>query len=142
MLDTNQLPDGDHIIEKEAQDTNPDPRHQKRIRLMQALFSHSFNQTSDLNDDEQSFFNKIISLLEKIDLQISQHAPERPLTEINQVDLAILRLIIFEAQNTKVPTKVIINEAVELAKEFGTDSSPRFVNGVLGQILTQVKLEK
>jgi transcription antitermination protein NusB len=137
MLDTNQLPDGDHIVEKETKDTNPDPRHQKRIRLMQALFSHSFNQKADLIDNEQQTFDKIISLVEEIDPLISKHAPERPLTEINQVDLAILRLIIFEAQNTKIPVKVVINEAVELAKEFGTESSPRFVNGVLGQILTQ-----
>jgi len=137
MLDTNQLPDGDHIVEKETKDTNPDPRHQRRIRLMQALFSHSFNQKTDLIDDEQQIYDKIISLLEEIDPLISKHAPERPLSEINQVDLAILRLIIFEARNTKIPVKVVINEAVELAKEFGTESSPRFVNGVLGQILAQ-----
>jgi len=137
MSDTNQLPDGDHVIEKEAQDTNPDPRHQKRIRLMQALFSHSFNQKTDLPDEEQQTYDKIIASIEEIDPLISEHALERPLPEINRVDLAILRLIIFESKNTKIPVKVAINEAVELAKEFGTESSPRFVNGVLGQILAQ-----
>jgi|APSaa5957512622_1039677.scaffolds.fasta_scaffold00172_26 transcription antitermination protein NusB len=137
MSDTNQIPAGDHIVEKETKDTNPDPRHQKRIRLMQALFSHSFNQETDLIDDEQQIYNKTISSLENIDPLIAKHAPERPLSEINQVDLAILRLVIFETQSTKIPVKVAINEAVELAKEFGTESSPRFVNGVLGQILSQ-----
>ena len=135
MSDTNQIPSGDHIVEKETKETNPDPRHQKRIRLMQALFSHSFNQEADLVNDEQQTYNKIIASLEEVDLLISQHASERPLSEINQVDLAILRSIIFEAKNTKIPVKVVINEAVELAKEFGTESSPRFVNGVLGQVL-------
>ncbi|MBT3250120.1 MAG: transcription antitermination factor NusB [Candidatus Pacebacteria bacterium] len=104
---------------------------------MQALFSHSFNQETDLIDDEQQIYNKTISSLENIDPLIAKHAPERPLSEINQVDLAILRLVIFETQSTKIPVKVAINEAVELAKEFGTESSPRFVNGVLGQILSQ-----
>jgi N utilization substance protein B len=137
MSDTNQLPDGNHVIEKEARDTNPDPRHQKRIRLMQALFSHSFNQKTDLPDEEQQIYDKIIASIEEIDPLISEHALERPLPEINRVDLAILRLIIFESKNTKIPVKVAINEAVELAKEFGTESSPRFVNGVLGQILAQ-----
>ena len=98
-------------------------------------YSTLFNVAqTDLIDDEQQTFDKIISLIEKIDPLISKHAPERPLTEINQVDLAILRLIIFEAQNTKIPIKVVINEAVELGKEFGTESSPRFVNGILDRI--------
>lgn len=136
MSDTNQLPVGDYIVEKETKETDPDPRHQKRIRLMQALFSHSFSQEIDLPDDEQQTYDKIMSSLEEIDPLIREHAPERPLSEINQVDLAILRLIVFESKNTKIPVKVAINEAVELAKEFGTESSPRFVNGVLGQILT------
>ena len=136
MTDTNQLPDGDFIVEKETKDTDPDPRHQKRVRVMQALFSHSFNQEIDLPDEEQQMYDKIIALLPEIDPLVKENAPERPLSDINQIDLAILRLIIFETKNTKVPVKVAINEAVELAKEFGTESSPRFVNGVLGQVLT------
>ncbi|MBU0579456.1 antitermination protein NusB [Patescibacteria group bacterium] len=136
MSDVNQLPSGDYSIEKEIKDTNPDPRHQKRIRLMQALFSYSYNQKLDLPTDELEIYKKIISLIDKIDHEIAKFAPERPLIGINQVDLAILRLVVYESKHTKVPKKVIINEAVELAKEFGTESSPRFVNGVLGQMLT------
>jgi N utilization substance protein B len=71
----------------------------------------------------------------EIDAQLAAHAPERPLSEINQVDLAIMRLIVHEAQAGKTPKKVLIDEAIELAKEFGTDSSPKFVNGVLGKVL-------
>ena len=135
MSDTQQIPDDEMIVEKEIQDTNPDPRHQKRIKIMQALFSYSFKQKIDLSSEEQKTHEQIIASLDKIDPIIKEHASERPLSEINQIDLAILRLIIFESQNTKIPMKVAINEAVELAKEFGTESSPRFVNGVLGKIL-------
>jgi transcription antitermination protein NusB len=135
MPDVNQPPTGDYIVEKETKDTDPDPRHQKRIRIMQALFSRSFDQDTDLPKKEYQMYQQIMSLIEEIDPLIQKYAPERPLTEINQVDLAILRLVVYEAKRTQVPTKVIINEAVELAKEFGTESSPRFVNGVLGQML-------
>jgi N utilization substance protein B len=58
------------------------------------------------------------------------------------VDLAILRLIVWEAHHKNTPKKVLIDEAVELAKEFGSDSSPRFVNGVLGQLLMQENNKK
>lgn len=139
MVNHPPLPDGNSRVEKEISGTNPDPRHQKRIKLMQALFSYSFNQEIDLDSTQEENFDKILTQLPALNQVIRQHAPERPLSEINQIDLAILRLIIFEAKNSKVPTKVIINEAVELAKEFGTESSPKFVNGVLGQILSPKK---
>lgn len=140
MTDSNHTPDDSHgVLDQETQSANPDPRHQKRIRLMQALFSHSFEQEIDLTTDELKTYQQIVAQIDDLDPQIQAHAPERPLADINQVDLAILRLSVFEATQTKVPTKVIINEAVELAKEFGTDSSPKFVNGVLGQLLAKDK---
>jgi N utilization substance protein B len=63
-------------------------------------------------------------------------APTWPLSQMARVDKSILRLAIFEVlfNNTKVPPKAAINEAVELAKSFGSDSSSRFVNGVLGTV--------
>ena len=131
-----QMPDENQQAIKESEDTNQDPRHQQRIRLMQALFSHSFGQPPELETQELELFSTILSHLGEIDEKIRAHAPERPLTEINQVDLAILRLSVFESHYTKTPVKVVINEAVELAKEFGTDSSFRFINGVLGQMFT------
>jgi transcription termination factor NusB len=135
MSDSWHIPDDSQVV-KESEDTNPDPRHQHRILLMQALYSYSFGQTPDLEPAEQQAFDEIVKQLDAIDVTIRQHAPERPLNDINQVDLAILRLCVFESNHTKTPVKVLINEAVELAKEFGTDSSPRFVNGVLGKLLT------
>jgi N utilization substance protein B len=115
-----------------------DPRHQRRMDLVQQLFSRSFNQEQFSEADAKEYdptILKILDRVEEIDALITTAAPERPLAEINKVDLAILRLIMFESQSSKTPKKVLINEAVELAKEFGTDSSPRFINGVLGKLL-------
>ncbi len=70
-----------------------------------------------------------------LDRLISEHAPEWPLDQVAVVDRNILRMALWEvAFYQKTPLKVGINEAVELAKMFGTDSSPRFVNGVLGSL--------
>ncbi len=100
--------------------TASDPRHQKRIRLMQQIFASSFKRSSSLP---------------AIDKKIQKAAPEWPLEKIAKIDLAILRLAASELIEHKEPEKVIIDEAVELAKEFGNDSSSKFVNGVLGTIL-------
>ena len=115
----------------------PDPRHQKRIALMQKLFSSSFYDELDPTqlDDQLQEIQEILEKRGELDQLIQSAAPERPLTDINKVDLAILRLIVFESNYTKTPKKVLINEGVELAKEFGTESSPRFVNAVLGKVL-------
>jgi N utilization substance protein B len=115
-----------------------DPRHQRRMDLVQQLFARFFNQDSFSEADSQEYDPQIIQIVdrvEELDALIATAAPERPLQDINKVDLAILRLIMFESESSKTPKKVLINEAVELAKEFGTDSSPRFVNGVLGKLL-------
>ncbi|MFH2118478.1 MAG: transcription antitermination factor NusB [Candidatus Paceibacterota bacterium] len=134
-----------------------DPRHEKRVQLMQTLFALMFTREIKIQEEETSegreerlegdeiqetaelpYFAEAQAVLAKmadIDQQIVEHAPERPLTEINQVDLAIMRLIIFESQTQQTPKKVLVDEAIELAKEYGTDSSSKFVNGVLGKVL-------
>ncbi|MFC2070482.1 transcription antitermination factor NusB [Chloroflexota bacterium] len=77
----------------------------------------------------------VINNEEKIDENIQAFAPAWPIEQIPIIDRNILRLAIFEILiNNEVPVKVAINEAVELAKAFGTDSSSKFVNGVLGSI--------
>ena len=77
----------------------------------------------------------VIQNKEKIDRNIQGFATAWPLAQIPVIDRNILRLAIFEILlNNKVPTKVAINEAIELAKIFGSDSSSRFVNGVLGSV--------
>jgi len=72
---------------------------------------------------------------------ISKYAPEWPVDQLAIIDRNILRLAFFEigAHDTDTPPKVVINEAVELAKVFGSDSSPRFINGVLGSALDEVR---
>jgi len=69
-----------------------------------------------------------------VDEAIRQSAPGWPLDQVAPVDSSILRLAAYEVLFGDSPTKVAINEAVELAKRYGSDSSPRFVNGVLGAI--------
>jgi N utilization substance protein B len=110
--------------------TASDPRHQKRIRLMQQIFASSFPPTQGGAVDAKGLPN-----LSLIDKKIQKAAPEWPLDKIAKIDLAILRVAVHELLEHKEPEKVIIDEAVELAKEFGNDHSPKFVNGVLGTIL-------
>lgn len=113
-----------------------DPRHLKRTKLMQGLFTWNFLQKKRVPKN----IGEIVKNLTKIDKLISASATDRPLGEINQIDLAILRLAVFELIIEKeAPLKVIIDEAVELGKEFGSDSSPSFINGALGKV---VKLER
>jgi len=79
----------------------------------------------------------VIQNKEEIDENIQNFAPAWPVEQIPAIDKNILRLAIFEILiDNKVPVKVAINEAVELAKTFGADSSPKFVNGVLGSVST------
>ncbi len=74
----------------------------------------------------------------ELDGIIAPIAPEWPVDQISRIDKVILRMAIWELQSEKdTPAKVVINEAVELAKAFGSDSSSKFVNGVLGTVYTQ-----
>ena len=77
-----------------------------------------------------------------LDALIGRYAPEWPVGKLAIVDRNVLRLSIFElsSPDADAPPKVVINEAVELAKTFGSDSSPRFVNGVLGTALREISL--
>lgn len=115
---------------------NPhDPRHLKREKLMQALFSWNFNHNL-----KASGISRIIKQHTKIDRNIKIAAPDWPLEQIAKIDLAILRLAVYEMVIVKKePAKVIIDEAVELAKKYGTDKSSSFINGVLGFILKSKK---
>lgn len=111
-----------------------DPRHRKRIQIMQSLYAWDFqDQTSPSNIEA----NQVVAALDQIDQWIKQSAPSRPIDQINKVDLAILRLAVFELMLDKsTPYKVVIDEAVELAKEFGSESSASFINGALGNLMT------
>jgi N utilization substance protein B len=83
----------------------------------------------------QLLVNGVLENAKNLDQAIAAHAPEWPLDQVAVIDRNILRLALWEvAVYKKTPLKVGINEAVELAKAFGTDSSPRFINGVLGSL--------
>jgi len=87
----------------------------------------------------QELVTGVIQNKEKIDQNIQSFAPAWPVKQIPVIDRNILRLAIFEILiDNKVPVKVAINEAVELAKTFGSDNSFKFVNGVLGSVSTLV----
>ena len=104
-------------------------------------------QEAGLNKETASFSRELVTGVvryrEKLDGHIRRFAPAWPVEQLAIIDRNILRLAIFEILlDNKVPVKVAINEAVELAKAFGSDSSPRFINGVLGAVSTLAKKEE
>ena len=116
-----------------------DARHLKRISIIKTLFALSFNrkQTQEANIDPT--ITKIIKSFKQIDEIIEKYAPKYPVEKISKIDLAILRLSVYELMlDKKNPPKVIIDEAVELAKEYGNEKSYSFINGVLGSLLKNV----
>ena len=91
--------------------------------------------TDDIAAFARELIHGVIENREHLDQNIREFAPAWPLDQISIIDRNILRLAIFEIlHNRKIPVKVAINEAVELAKTFGSDNSSRFINGVLGSV--------
>jgi N utilization substance protein B len=127
------------------------PRTRARALALQALYeidlsNHSpaevftsrLEETSlpeDLVEFARQILFGILPLTHELDQLIAKYAPEWPLDQIAAIDRNILRLAFWEfAVQRETPLKVAINEAVELAKLYGSDSAPRFVNGVLGAL--------
>lgn len=139
-----------------------DPRHLARILALQRLFSSYFNsgnqdvseipveQLIELDEIEEynlELFNGIVDGVnnqkEEIDNLITKYAPQWPISQMKLVDLQILRIAILEGFVGKItPPKVAIDEAIEIAKDFGGDTSGKFVNGVLGAIYEQAKKDE
>jgi transcription antitermination protein NusB len=118
--------------------TRRDPRHLQRQSVMQELFAWDFESVNPL---ENLVSQEIVKNLDQIDKLIEKSAPSWPISKINKVDLAILRQAVFELTYEKdAPPKVVVDEAVELAKEYGSDSSPSFINGALGKLISEQKL--
>lgn len=93
----------------------------------------------ELSTSLQDFVIEIVSSITPIrtvlDEHIAEHAPEWPIEQISIIDRNLLRIALWEfAVKSETPLKVAINEAIELAKRFGSESTPRFVNGVLGSL--------
>ncbi len=115
--------------------TAHDPRHKKRQNIVQQLFGVEFHAQTVGSEAEDIMKHKV-----SIDKNIKDAAPDFPVDKINKIDLAILRLATYELLfDKKEPENVVIDEAVELAKEFGGETSPGFINGVLGHILSYAK---
>ena len=118
--------------------TAKDPRHLKRRKAVKVLFAQEFTKQSDYPE----LVKKILKDKKKIDKVISDSAPTWPIEKINKIDISILRLAVWEMQNENTPPKVIIDEAVELAKEYGSEASASFVNGVLGSVYSNPSEKK
>lgn len=120
-----------------------DPRHAKRIRTIQNLFAYGFPQLKDnLPYKHDILTQDIIPHIADIDARIGVFATKFTIDKMAKVDLAILRLAVYELIHAKEPIKVVINEAVELAKEFGGDKSYTFINGVLGKITSLLRKDR
>ena len=131
-------------------------RHLGRMIVLQTLYEYEFRVQSEdkwanaaeilkrnlerysSSIDDSSFIEQLVDgVIERqseLDGQLTPLAPEWPIEQISRIDRAVLRLGLYELlySTEKVPHKVVINEAVELAKSFGSDNSGKFVNGVLG----------
>jgi len=130
-------------------------RRRSRIVAFQALFEadeseHEQEPVLDfqlsragLDPEAEEFARELVHGVRdrgaEIDAIIEQHAPAFPLSEMAPVDRSVLRLAIYEVlfDNRRAPLRVAINEAVEIAKGYGSESSGRFVNGVLGSVALQ-----
>lgn len=94
------------------------------------------NLEEQLAKFSSQIINGVIPLINQLDEVISEHAQEWPLDQVAVIDRNILRIALWEFAIEKcTPLKVAINEAIELAKVYGSDSSPRFINGVLGSLV-------
>lgn len=121
-----------------------DKRHQRRVDTIQKLFSLTFEGIDRDNiASSDPFLKDVVDHVAEIDGLIREHAPRYPLEDIARVDLSILRLGIYELLYDKSnPSKVVIDEAVRLAKEYGNEKSYSFVNGVLGSVFKSSEEKK
>ena len=102
-------------------------------RLSEEMMEESLNQFTS------QIITGIVPIVSQLDKIIAEHAPEWPLDQVAVIDRNILRIALWEFGVARcTPLKVAINEAIELAKVFGSDSSPRFINGVLGSLVNHV----
>jgi N utilization substance protein B len=140
-------------------------RHLGRIIALQTLYEQELRIDADDTDfdvsevlnrniaryqdmlDDVEFVEKLVAGVNKqaaeLDAKLQPVAPEWPIDQIARMDRIILRIGLYELENdADVPPKVVINEAVELAKAFGGDNSSKFINGVLGTLLREREGDK
>lgn len=135
-------------------------RHLGRIIALQTLYEQDFRREADDKEfdldevlnrnigryqemvDDKAFIEALVRGVAQhqndLDAQLQPIAPEWPIDQIARMDRVVLRIGLYELQFEKdVPPKVVINEAVELAKAFGGENSSKFINGVLGTVMRQ-----
>ncbi len=125
-----------------------------REHIAQMLFGVEFHEKDDIEEQAQGYIEglekctdkdaeymltklkKIVDVVDDIDKVIEEASVGWQLNRMNKLDLTVLRLAVYEIQyDEDIPDKVAINEAVELAKKFGGESSPSFINGILAKIV-------
>ncbi len=106
--------------------------HLPGVVLTERLADQDEVLTPEATEFAQRLVHGVIVYRAQLDEVIAQHAPEWPVSQIAAIDRNVLRMALWEIGVDGTPVKVAINEAVELAKVFGSEASPRFVNGVLG----------
>lgn len=128
-------------------------RREIREHIFLMLFRKDFHEASELDEQIEMYisslekptieeyaylterFHSVVEHLEEIDVVLSEASSGWKLTRMSKVDLTLLRLAVFEMRfDEDIPVKVAINEAVEMAKTFGGDESPSFINGVLAKL--------
>lgn len=136
-------------------------RRNAREFVMQMLYEGNFHEEAEreriiydrINDMEQeekkanraviqfmeSLYFGVFEHLQEIDEIIEKYAANWSFSRIAKVDLSILRLAIYELKYTDVPQKVAVNEAVEIAKTYSTEKSPKFINGILGSVIKETE---
>lgn len=131
-------------------------RRELREHLFKLVFQKEFYGQDELSEQAKQYLEKegvteagdqkalldrcgeVLSHLEEIDAMLGEASTGWKLNRMNKVDLSLLRVAVFEMKfDDQVPEKVAINEAVELAKSFGGDDSPAFINGVLAKLVTK-----
>ncbi len=140
-------------------------RHLGRIIALQTMYEIELRQSSDDKSvdlkqvlqrnvdrysaklDDKAFLNELANgvykKVEELDKKIQPIAPDWPLSQIARIDLCVLRISFYELTFMKdTPPKVVINEAVELAKSYGGENSSKFINGVLGTLLKEIESKK
>jgi N utilization substance protein B len=138
-------------------ETIPQIRRKARVLALQSLYEVDvvghpvtrslgwFNEEEKLPEESSAYalelMEGVVKQCDDIDNHIRRFAPAWPVKQLSVIDRNILRLALFEIHYSHdIPRKVVINEAVELAKIFGSESSPRFVNGVLGSVVDELKI--
>lgn len=131
-------------------------RREQRESIFQLLFMSEFNGKEEMAEQKELYlegienlkgkdevyiqekFNRICEKMPEIDKILNETSRGWKTSRMGKVDLSILRLAVYEVlYDEDIPTGVAINEAVELAKKFGGDDSPSFINGILGKVVKQ-----